>query len=287
MFFIISGYLITKSYDQSDSPRTYFLKRVFRILPALLICAATTSFIAIVVTSHGIPTIGLLRDFMHYTAETTMLADTAGESFADIRFVENDYGAVFNGSLWSLRSEFLCYIAVMVLGVSGMLTKRTAWIALGMCVVTHIFYMMGSLGWVAGFFAAGAVLYLSGHWFMRWPVLAISAMGLIGGAALGYPTLAFMLFGSVLTIAAGLSRFQLPSVTRWGDLSYGIYLYGWPVQGTVAMIMQDQARPWSVFLIAVAIAAPIAFLSWHLVEKPSLRLAGSHKFRANPAAVAQ
>jgi peptidoglycan/LPS O-acetylase OafA/YrhL len=58
---------------------------------------------------------------------------------------------------------------------------------------------------------------------------------------------------------------------RFGDLSYGLYIYGWPVEQTVLYLRPDAS--WlELFLLAYPATAAVAFLSWHLVEKRALRL---------------
>jgi peptidoglycan/LPS O-acetylase OafA/YrhL len=59
---------------------------------------------------------------------------------------------------------------------------------------------------------------------------------------------------------------------RFGDLSYGLYIYGWPVEQAVVWLLGGRALWWQVFAIALPVTAAIAFLSWHLIERPALRL---------------
>ena len=59
---------------------------------------------------------------------------------------------------------------------------------------------------------------------------------------------------------------------HFGDLSYGLYIYGWPVEQAVMWLCGGHAAWWQVFLMALPTAAALAFLSWHLVERPMLRL---------------
>ena len=75
--------------------------------------------------------------------------------------------------------------------------------------------------------------------------------------------------------------------TRFGDLSYGLYIYGWPVEEAVIWSLGGRALWWQVFAIALPATAAIAFLSWHLVERPALRLKpGSRRRTALPAPTA-
>ena len=67
-------------------------------------------------------------------------------------------------------------------------------------------------------------------------------------------------------------RLPVIPAARFGDLSYGIYIYGWPVEQGVVWLLGGRAAWWQVFLLALPAAAALAFLSWHLVERPALRL---------------
>ena len=79
---------------------------------------------------------------------------------------------------------------------------------------------------------------------------------------------AFPLFGGYLVIWLALNR-RLPVVraARFGDLSYGLYIYGWPIEQCVVYFSGGTAPWWVVFLISTAVTVPVAFLSWHLIEK--------------------
>ena len=82
-----------------------------------------------------------------------------------------------------------------------------------------------------------------------------------------------MLFRSYLTIyLAELHWRRLDFLSRAGDLSYGLYIYGWPIEQAVVWASGDKLAWWQVFLISLALAILAAFASWHGVEKWALRL---------------
>lgn len=58
---------------------------------------------------------------------------------------------------------------------------------------------------------------------------------------------------------------------RHTDLSYGLYLYGWPAQQLAWMLPIGKTIAGNI-VIATAIALSCAALSWFLVERPALRL---------------
>src|SRR5205085_5295324 len=101
----------------------------------------------------------------------------------------------------------------------------------------------------------------------RWALLALL------GLALSIPAhlfnFAFPVCGGYLTLWAAFSR-RVPLIraARFGDLSYGLYIYGWPVEQCVVWYGGAPAPWWVVFLIAAPVTAAIAFLSWHLIERP-------------------
>ena len=67
-------------------------------------------------------------------------------------------------------------------------------------------------------------------------------------------------------------RVRLPSMARIGDISFGLYLYGWPVAKICRAWLGDAAAWWSIWLLSTLLTIPIAYASWHLVEKPALSL---------------
>ena len=65
-------------------------------------------------------------------------------------------------------------------------------------------------------------------------------------------------------------RLRLAAFDRAGDYSYGIYVYAFPIQQTIAMLVPG-IGPWALFAATVASASAAAAMSWHFVEAPALR----------------
>lgn len=197
-----------------------------------------------------------------------------------MKFSDSYFGTTLNGSLWSLGPEFLCYLIVAALGLIGMLRLPVVLLLLIGGIAVQRADALGNFGYVWVYFAAGAGLYL---WRNR-PALnywtaACALAGLILGTLLYDPSLAFAIFGSWLIIAVATSRVQIGGATRFGDLSYGLYLYGWPVEQALLYGLGTRATAWRIFSIALPLTAGMAVLSWRLVEAPALRWAGSRRFR--------
>jgi peptidoglycan/LPS O-acetylase OafA/YrhL len=67
---------------------------------------------------------------------------------------------------------------------------------------------------------------------------------------------------------------RTPRLARIGgrvDISYGVYLYAWPVQNLVIQ-RAGEISPWLVTGVATPVAAMLGYASWRLVEAPCLAL---------------
>jgi peptidoglycan/LPS O-acetylase OafA/YrhL len=185
--------------------------------------------------------------------------------------------------VWTLKYEMLCYIGVFAAGLAGLMRQRI--VALGL--IAALFVAIVALDLLhpgAGkatqtslrlpfLFAAGGVLYL---WSDKLPVSWIIAVILLAATwlAAGTPLykallFAFESYGVIwLALAPGLSH---PALEPHADLSYGTYLYGWPVQQALAQLFPGAAAL-SLLPPAVALSLIVAALSWYFVEKPALSL---------------
>jgi len=287
VFFAISGFLVTQSFEQTGDAWRFLAKRALRIFPGLLAATALSAFVLAPVVTTLCPSAFLLRpEPYEYVLGNTLLDQTVHE-LPGVMFVNNPVGLEINGSLWTLRLEFVMYLMVLVLGVLRLLTVRSALLLIAFGMICLHFNMLDELekwgwffqllsgwGWLVGFFAAGMVFYKLRHTRIFDGRIALLAFaGLVLSVPLRQFILLFPLFGCYLALWLALTpRLPVIPAARFGDLSYGIYIYGWPVEQGVIWLLGGRAAWWQVFLLALPTAAAIAFLSWHLVESPALRL---------------
>jgi peptidoglycan/LPS O-acetylase OafA/YrhL len=307
VFFAISGYLVTQSFEQTHGPLRYLAKRCLRIFPAYFVVLVLTAFVlGPVVTT--LP----LADYLHRPEPYWYVIDNAFFSLKlhelpGVMFVDNPVGLEVNGALWSLGFEFGMYLMVLVLGALRLIKLPVCLLLLALGMAFIHFDVMGLLaswgsvfsfipgwnlmpgflrdfswatgfvggwGWMLGFFAAGMVVYkLRGWRIFNLQFAFVAAVGLVIASYYGQFILYFPLFGCYLALYVALNP-KLPVIpaARFGDLSYGLYIYGWPSQQTVIWLMHGHANWWQVFLLATPLAGLLAFLSWHLIEKRALRL---------------
>lgn len=282
VFFAVSGFLVTQSFEQTGSPLRYLVKRCLRIFPAYYVCLIVTALVL-----GPIVTALPLGDYLSRAEPWRYLFYNA---FFDIRvhqlpgvvFVNNQTGLEVNGSLWSLGCEFDMYLMVLVLGMLRLLKLPVclALLALGMaCIHFPALSVLGGWGWTLSFFAAGMVLYklrdarIFATSIFDWRIALLALAGLALSIPLRQFILLFPLFGCYLALYLALNP-KLPVIpaTRFGDLSYGLYIFGWPCEEFVIWMLRGEATWWQEFLLSTLLAGTLAFLSWHLVEKRALRL---------------
>lgn len=187
-------------------------------------------------------------------------------------FEHNIYPNTVNASIWTLSYEFSCYT---LLAAVGFLFRKT-WL---MAVVMFAFTISSVLfTWISprlfielgGYFLAGTLAFvyrrkipLHGRWF----ALAIAV--LVGTLFFQHGfKLAFYIFGTYAILwIAFCSYLRLHGFARYGDFSYGVYIYAFPIQQALSSIT---ASPLINFIASTPLILLCSALSWHWVEKPVL-----------------
>ncbi|MFW5432200.1 MAG: acyltransferase family protein [Methylophilaceae bacterium] len=282
-FFLISGYLIFKSFQNSSSIKSFFLKRVLRIYPGFIAAFLICTFVVAPISGVGWSLIKNLPFQQLLTIPLDLI-------FLKVPAVEGAFlGAKvtdLNGSMWTIGLEFLCYISLPMMFLLG-LHKRKYYIA------TLLF---------SGFVFITLLLTDKNYWF-PYP-LDVGAYSssrlwtafLIGGAFYAFrdkiiwntkfsliclvlllplmffkytAEIAIFTFGAYLmfNFALNYKNEWLNSIGSKNDISYGIYLYGWPIQALIVQSYPD-ISPWALTISALLLAAVAGYLSWIYVERP-------------------
>lgn len=280
VFFMISGYLVTKSFVSRHSLTAYAEARILRIYPALIVAVLFSMAVGAWFTTWPIGAF-LAHEQTHRFAffNMTLLNYRIAFVLPGV-FGDHPYPLV-NGSLWTLPSEVRMYAVVALLGALGLLRRRWTF-ALGLVAIVAAAVAFGDkaiplLGnfRLAPFFAVGACAYVFRHVIpVSTPVMLLLAIGVV--ASVGTPwlkpavyvTLAYGTFWFAYVPGGFLRRFN-----RLGDYSYGTYIFAFPIQQTIRETFPEVA-PLQMVALAFAATLPLAALSWHLLEHPMLRLKG-------------
>lgn len=279
VFFTISGFLVTQSFEATRSAPRFAMKRALRIYPGLLACLLLSGLVlGPLATSLPLRAyFGSAGTYTYIVSNFTMVNPT--RSLPGVWFTRWDAGGVVDGALWTLPCELAMYVMVLALGLWRALDLRViaVLIALGMAGIwfdtASSQSFSGSALWLLSFFASGMALYrLRDSGFLNGRIALLAAAGLMLSVPLKAFILLFPIFGSYLVIYLAFARWLKPlPAARFGDLSYGLYIYGWPVEQALVWL-NGGTMPWAkLFALALPITAALAFLSWHLIEKRALR----------------
>jgi peptidoglycan/LPS O-acetylase OafA/YrhL len=293
-FFAISGYLIAKSGASSDVIQ-FLWRRALRILPAfwtmLIVTALAIGPIFWVLSGNvlrsyfsrgdGGPWTYVLRDWRLRPGQYGIW-DIFGETTP---YGLQVHSSVFNGSIWTLEYEWFCYMIIAALCFMAVLTRAKILVP----VLTGVFFLLsftntlspGSIGTVVPFlgdayrlsfplvFLLGSTvaMYSKKVPFSGW--LALGSLAVLLGSLrwggyklIGVAALVYL----VLWVAAALPK-RVQWIGQKNDYSYGVYIYGWPVQQMLAFFGLEKWGYLPYVAITIVGTAILAWLSWHGVEK--------------------
>lgn len=273
VFFSISGYLVSQSWQRDPDFWRFLLRRTLRLFPGLIVAVLFSVVLVGRLDYEGL---------VYFVSNASMIS---GKVTIPGVFESNPVHAI-NGSLWTLRYEFLMYLVL----TAALYSRR-------ICIVVTLAFIASAIALLAtgvhaldlwlpwkvrllGLSIDLVQLALWGSFFLIGTCIAIFKIKLAPPVAvvLGMAvTLTHGVFASalmlvavpyiVLTIATHLS------VHLKHDLSYGVYIYAFPVQQFVTMLFLPRAIGWA-WALATSLSATLglAYLSWRYVEKPALRL---------------
>ncbi|WP_213307457.1 acyltransferase family protein [Paraburkholderia sacchari] len=293
-FFILSGYLTAQSWSHEPRPLAFLKKRALRLYPAFVVASALS---VLVVGPLGASTLHYFGEWSPYK----FFADLIGlrQPRTPAVFSGSPVPSV-NGSMWTITFELRCYLMLTVLGLCGVVKRR--WVVLAIALAVNfgalygaphqrgeeglaLFGVSGFMIWFASMYLAGVCFYLFRERIPLRAPFAVCAL-IVFVAALFAPQsvtrLATSTTGAYLLFYIGqLQSPWLAKLRTRDDLSYGLYLYGWPVTQLMAHWLPSIA-PLAAFACVTAICVPLAFASWRVIEAPALRLKRAMAPRGRP-----
>lgn len=300
-FFVLSGFLITRSRLRTP-PGDYLLHRIARIFPGFVVCLVVTAFVFAPIAA--LIEQGTLAGFLstpvtpfeYVWGNVTLYIDSysIGQTLQSV-----PYPGAWNGSLWTLFYEFVCYIIVWLLGGLSVYRRSpwpaalafavglAAWIGIGFAErlgLDESFFLLAKL---APFFLGGAFAYfiVERAGINRWIAVGSLAVALAlillvprwgGQAAAPFLAYGILWLSTVIRQPAWIAR---------NDVSYGFYIYAWPVQQLVVLTAGAALGLPLYILITTVITFALAWLSWVGIERRAMLWArpGSRSPRAPEA----
>lgn len=278
------------SWDRKKSTGKYFKARILRIFPALCVMLLITIFgIGPMVTKFTLKEYFTELDtYIYFFRNITLFifqTELPGV------FGNNPLPDIVNGSIWTLSYEFLFYCLVPIFYTLKLFSKDK--IKLFFIAVTAanfsiemvkildfnfpdnfiINYVLTSV-YLFNYFLAGCLFYSYKDKikFTR-KTLYIYIVLMLFTIFIGFPSVSFALFGSyVLFYYSFFTKRIFYNISKYGDFSYGIYIYAFPIQQIISQYYIESLNFIENFISVTLISFFMAFFSWHMVEKKSLRL---------------
>jgi peptidoglycan/LPS O-acetylase OafA/YrhL len=288
MFFAISGFLVTRSYLLTGSLPRYLAKRFARIVPGFLAATFVACVVFAPLTASSASSFFAAQNWPSLIVQALALRQVEVSGILD----ENPVHLI-HGTLWTIKYEFDCYIVVALLGSVGLLVPRRAWIAYGLIMLGLI---AGRVGWIHlptfdhgiqallisspdqwpslfPFFIAGSAFYIYRDYVPKLLLLCFLSAALIVMSSIGGGLYWALLLGATyLVVYLALSAsVKMELFGSRVDLSYGVYLFGWPVGQMVLYFTGQRIGSYPLFFVTMAITLMLAYGSWTFVEHPALR----------------
>lgn len=282
-FFTISGYLITNS-RVTQSPKNFFIRRLLRIYPGYLIAIFFTAFIfaPLIASKAGSWSI---QNAVEYVAKSFLIVFGQPNSLQG-SVAELPYDEGINGSLWTLAPEVIAYATLGLLYLNQKIRNSEAVPVVVFAILAAVIEMSNPvhewmlLGeewqyvrpalvlWL--YFLAGNILFKTRKVIQKnKKSLPLSILFLILGCytetleSIASIPLAFL----ILWTASALPEI-FRKVGKKNDISYGVYIYAFPVQQTLTCFGIQNLGYISYFCLTLATVFPLATASWFFVERP-------------------
>ena len=286
VFFAISGFLVARSWHLDARPVAFAVKRVLRLWPGLVAVLLLSAY----VLGPAVTTLSL-DDYFSTHVSSYVVSNVALQTTYTLPgvFHSNPFPDAVNGSLWTLPIEVKAYLLILVLGFTRLLSR--AWVvALVFALLVWVLVMPRAdrprivAHWLEGpiqtrfviVFVGAALLYA-----LRDRIPLKGLIALVAAAAAWFTHSAgsgvhAAVWGLTIPYLVVFVAYRTPAalrkLTRPGDVSYGIYVWAFPVQQTIVHLLGGSAAPVGLLALSAPVTYGIALGSWRLVEAPALRL---------------
>ena len=286
-FFGISGFLIFRSFLNNKSFFKFLIKRFLRLWPGLFVCISLTTFIL------G-PLVTQISIKEYFQNIQTLKYWIGNISLFAVRynlpgvFEENYYKGAVNGSIWSLRIEFICYLMLLfssyfVYRYLPQLEKYNKSILNLMIIALLFVYILICIllsNYIPNarlfielqiFFIIGMIFYvLRENIEFNFFILIFLTIGCICLKHTFCNRIIYYLLIFYLLYCLAFAKSVRRIIKLDNDLCYGTYIYGFPIQQLLNYNFPELTSLTSL-IFTIPIVLFLAYFSWYIVEKPSIK----------------
>lgn len=280
-FFFLSGLFVAQSLHRENKILSFAAKRFFRIWPGLFVCLLVTAIIFCAMTNF--PSIGkipVFSGFYDYVVRNSLLNTSyyIPGTISGLPFIS------LNGSIHTLPLEAKMYVVLALLGLIGAMSRNSTIMAAALVTMGVTIFPLAKvpgLSWLFPatyshvaytMFFAGVFVFGASKWIVP---RAWQGVVLLSLAAVTVGEFHVILF-YMAVIWAILFIGDLKWIRKiWRprkDISYGIYIYGWPCGQMILLATRREFNPYFLSIITICLASLFALASWRFVEKPAIKM---------------
>lgn len=274
-FFIISGFLIVKSWIGNPNYLGFLTNRIFRIVPGFVVA----SLICALLLGSVYGEVNYIQKFnvIAYVRSLVMLRPPE----IPLVFIGSNHPVV-NGSMWTIAYEFKCYLLVLLIGSVGVSRYKIAWASI--CLASLLVFFLNKLNiinvdpYYQYFrflvpFTVGGCFYLYGEGIVKMKIsIPISILGFIFLMySNAFAEVGVSIFWGCIILSFALYGQGFGFFNRFPDISYGIYLYAWPLNKIMMWYYPDVGVAQGVIFVFLA-SILAGLMSWYAVESQALKI---------------
>lgn len=286
IFFIISGFLITKSWCDKPNIFSFLKKRILRIFPALIVVVLFTALIL----GPFVTTLPLKEYFTNSIFFDYFKNIFLYEIYHLLPgvFENNPINTSVNSSLWTLPLEFFMYCLIAFFGITKILNKKyfhfvfIIFTITLFYILTHFFIIKYTyikfVNLLTLFFISSSFFIYRKKIILSLPIFIICLAIFLSGIIISYKKteifeyLRFISFPYIIIYIAYCKIPYINNFGKYGDFSYGIYLWAFPVSQTLLYFWLDKFNVFTYILSVFIVTLFVAILSFKFIEKPALQL---------------
>lgn len=275
VFFISSGYLVSKSIEKKNDTIQYLKARSVRIFPPLIF----TIFLTILVCGLFFTKLSKVDYFFNFnTIKYGLNMILIPVHNLPGVFESNIYGSVVNGALWTLPIEFLCYIILLIIYKLNMLNKKTYKIITPIIFIGYLSlnYIDLTVFQIAKLYLQPMFIFYAGSLFyvfrneirINTTTFVINFILFLVFVLTGFGNLATILFFPYIILYVSFYLTQCHTcIAKVGNISYGMYLTGFPIQQMLVSSFGGEMSVVLNMLMSILISIIVGYMVYFLVEK--------------------
>jgi len=281
-FFIVSGFLIAKSYENSATIKEYIIRRAKRIIPAYAVVILISALLFSVISTNSFYDYFSNIQFWKYLTANLSFQNYLEPCLPGV-FETNKICAI-NGALWTIKLEEAFYLSVPIFYWFVRVKKLNFYVLIVIVYILSVTYYMyflsidnyriaKQLPGALAFFATGIVFYKNFSLLHKWKdyiIIPCLMLFILEHYILKTQILKPIAFGFMVFYSAYSFRF-LNNFGKYGDFTYGIYIYHFPViQLFVLLGLFNKYPPLITCTLVLMVTLLLAILSWYFIEIPYL-----------------